>query len=36
MSKELPNFGYAHFFGVAFVMVEDVIFYPESVGIFGA
>ena len=36
MRQELPNFGYAHFFGMAFVMKKDIVSYPESIGVFGA
>ena len=36
MRQELPDFGYAHFLGMAFVMKKDIVSYPESIGVFGA
>lgn len=36
VGEELPDLGGAHFFGVAFVVKEDVVFDPLCVGLFGA
>ena len=36
VGDELFDFGGAHFFGVAFVVVEDVLTDPFDVGFFGA
>jgi hypothetical protein len=36
VSNELIDFGYAHFFGMAFVMKQDVVSDPEAVGVFSA
>lgn len=35
VGEELPDLGGVHFFGVAFVMKEDVVSYPFGVGLFG-
>ncbi len=36
VGDELVDLGCAHFFGVAFVVVEDVFAHPLDVGFFGA
>ena len=32
----MPDFRYAHFFGMAFVVIKDIFFHPEGIGVFGA
>ena len=32
----MPDFWNTHFFGVTFVVMDDVVFYPLYIGIFGA
>lgn len=36
VGDELLDFGFAHFPGVAFVVVEDIFAHPFGVGFFGA